>query len=77
MKIKLEIDVVHFMVLLRFLLETDKGIKERPDKQLDFVIFQEAFENIGKQFNKQYTDEMGDEFERLYKIRELLFNTKN
>lgn len=77
MKIKIELGIVEFMVMYRFLMETNNGINERPDNNLDFSIFQETFEKIEKQFSEQFTDEMGDEFERVYKIRELLFNTKN
>ena len=66
MKIKIELGIVEFMVMYRFLMETNNGINERPDNNLDFSIFQEAFEDIEKQFSEQFTDEMGDVFERKY-----------
>lgn len=77
MKIKIELGIVEFMVMYRFLMETNNGINERPDENLDFLIFQEGFESIGKQFSKQYTDEMGDVFERKYFARELMFKKNN
>ena len=77
MKIKIELGIVEFMVVYRFLMETNEGINERPDDNLDFLIFQEGFESIGKQFSEQYTDEMGDVFERKYFARELIFKKNN
>ena len=77
MKIKIELDVLHFMSVLNFLIEANKGIDEVPEKNLEFQIFQETFNEINDQFNEQYTDRMGYEFEMQYQIRELLFNAKN
>ena len=77
MKIKIELGIVEFMVMYRFLMETNNGINERPDNNLDFSIFQEAFEDIEKQFSEQFTDEMGDVFERKYFAKELMFKKNN
>ena len=76
MKIKIELDVLHFMSVLNFLIEANKGIDEVPEKNLQFKILQEAYEEVTKQFQDQYTDGMGCEFEMQYQIKGLLFDKR-
>jgi|TARA_R100001460_G_scaffold78214_4_gene119212 hypothetical protein len=76
MKVKIELDVLHFMSILNLLIEADKGIEEVPTNNLEFALLQEACKQVNEQFQDQYTEGMGCEFEMQYQIRELLFNTE-
>ena len=70
-KIKIELDMLHFMVAYQYLLLAS----EHSQKKVGFnhMIFKEAFEEIDKQFTQQYTEEHGEEFEHQHELRETIF----
>ena len=76
MKVKIELDVLHFMSVLNLLTEANENIEKIPEKNLQFKILQEAYEEVTKQFQDQYTDNMGYEFEMQYQIKGLLFDKR-
>lgn len=76
MKVKIELDVLHFMSVLNLLTEANENIEKIPEKNLQFKILQEAYEEVTKQFQDQYTDGMGCEFEMQYQIKGLLFDKR-
>ena len=76
MKIKIELDVLHFMSVLNLVTEANENIEKIPEKNLQFKILQEAYEEVTKQFQDQYTDGMGCEFEMQYQIKGLLFDKR-
>ena len=76
MKVKIELDVLHFMSLLNLLIEANKGIEEIPETNLEFKLLQETYEQVSRQFQEQYTDSMGYEFEMQYQIKGLLFDKR-
>ena len=76
MKVKIELDVLHFMSVLNLLTEANENIEKIPEKNLQFKILQEAYEEVTKQFQDQYTDGMGCEFEMQYQIKGLPFDKR-
>tara|TARA_R100001443_G_C3357558_1_gene178298 strand:+ start:1311 stop:1553 length:243 start_codon:yes stop_codon:yes gene_type:complete len=76
MKVKIELDVLHFMSVLNLLIEANRGIEEIPETNLEFKLLQEAYEQVDRQFQEQYTDKMGYEFEMQYQIKGLLFDKR-
>ena len=76
MKVKIELDVLHFMSVLNLLIEANRGIEEIPETNLEFNLLQEAYEQVDRQFQEQYTDKMGYEFEMQYQIKGLLFDKR-
>ena len=76
MKVKIELDVLHFMSVLNLLTEANKSIEEVPETNLEFKLLQEAYEHVSRQFQDQYTDNMGYEFEMQYQIKGLLFDKR-
>ncbi len=74
MKINIELDMLHFMVVYQFLVEATNKIEE--DKNFSFTIYKEAFQKIEEQFSDQYTEEHGRYFERRHLIRKALFKNQ-
>lgn len=70
-KIKIELDMLHFMVAYQYLLLAS----EHSQKKVGFnhMIFKESFEEIDRQFTEQYTEEHGEEFEHQHELRETIF----
>jgi hypothetical protein len=73
MKVKIELDMLHFMMVYNFLKQAMDGVENRPE-HLQYKLFKEAFREIDDQFSEQYTDELGEYFERRHLIRKALYN---
>ena len=72
--VRFELDILHFMVMYRFLMETNKGIDELMELEVDFSLFQDVFDKISEQLSRQYNDQMGSELEKKRLVREALFD---
>ena len=73
MTITIELDMLHFMMVYNLLKKATEEVNIRPE-HLQFKIFKEAFSEIDDQFSEQYTDELGEYFERMHLIRKALYN---
>lgn len=69
-KIKIEMDMIHFTVMYHYLGVANEKIKQKED--LNYILFQEAFNELDRQFSEQYTDEHGKDFEEDYMLREMI-----
>jgi len=74
MKINIELDMLHFIIVYQFLSEAQKGVSKK--QNLNYDIYKEAFESIEAQFSDQYTEKHGEYFERRHLIRKALFKNK-
>jgi hypothetical protein len=70
-KIKIEMDMIHFTMIYHYLSVAHKSVKDR--EGLNFLLFQEAFNDLDRQFSEQYTDEHGEEFEHQHELREIIY----
>ena len=70
-KIRIEMDMIHFSVMYQYLMLANEQTKDK--EGLNFLLFQEAFNDLDRQFSEQYTDEHGEEFEQEHELREMIY----
>lgn len=70
-KIRIEMDMIHFTMIYHYLSVAHKSVKDK--EGLNFLLFQEAFNDLDKQFSEQYTDEHGRCFEEDHMLREMIY----
>ena len=69
--IKIEMDMIYFTMIYHYLSVAHESVKEK--EGLNFLLFQEAFSDLDRQFSEQYTDEHGEEFEQEHELREMIY----
>ena len=70
-KIKIEMDMIHFTVMYHFLGVANEKVKQK--EGLNYTLFQEALNEIDRQFSEQYTDSHGKDFEENHMLREMIY----
>ncbi len=70
-KIRIEMDMIHFSVMYQYLMLANEQTKDK--EGLNFLLFQEAFNDLDRLFSEQYTDEHGRCFEEDHMLREMIY----
>jgi len=73
MKMKIELEVMDLLILYYLLLEANEDLMAKKKKDFFAHSFIEAFNKMDREISKQYTEEVGEYFERMHNLKKILY----